>query len=258
MSSIIKVLLCAMITFSLLFCFASFSLAIEKTDIAVSYEIAIPADINFMINDVCTGHKTFIAADANEIGDFIIESGIDTEILKKDKSTSLSNSYIDIYNKDGKFICELIVDCGLNRTFAVINDRTVYVFLGEGRVLLYNIDTQKASCHQIIDMDYWWQYFYQRFDYDEFSVGDWKYECVNSFNGGYKELVRFDGSTEEVIFSVKRNSEDISEDIKESPFSIFSFSMCVAVGIYRFRRYKTKAANKNKKKFSIEGFYRVE
>lgn len=204
MKLINKILLFMVTAYSLFLSFFIISSAIENTDIYVSDSLQIPEEINLEIKDECIGHQSFIAADANDNGDFIIQSRIDNKILNNDKNTSLHSYYIDVFNSDGKFLCEISVERKIYGIVSVINDRTVYIFFSDN-VLLYNIDTKSVSYHSVLAPGEWQKY--QMKENHSFSVGEWEYTCVPAFEGVYKELVRTNNITEEVVFSITDDYE---------------------------------------------------
>ena len=113
--------------------------AVENVSLAVLGEIELPSDLNFSVNDTCTGHAHFQQATANEKGMFAVYAWHHNPNDYKD--FSMAKAYIDIYLADGSFYRELAFtstqDFSVELTEETVN---VYFYLS---VLVYDLQTQE-------------------------------------------------------------------------------------------------------------------
>lgn len=158
-------------------------------------EIAIPDDLDFSVNDTCSGHLTFQEADAREDGMFIVVahhyvSGEHTEdtFIKK---------YIDIYSSDGTFLQELTFRTEFAFSTALTEDEIVLYFYDYA--LVYDLQTQELKAYSTPKGDSQKNLFQK-----SFTRGTWTYQCEGSA-GNYWRFVRSNGTEEQVLVELSGN-----------------------------------------------------
>lgn len=168
--------------------------AVENVSVTVLGELELPSDLNFTVNDTCTGHAHFQQAAANENGMFAVYSWHHNPNNYKD--FSMTKAYIDIYRADGSFCQELAFtstqDFSVELTEETVN---IYSYLS---VLVYDLQTQELHHYSIEKGSAQSSGLNSRLRSARFTCGDWDYECKKSYMG-YGKLIRSNHKEKQVL-----------------------------------------------------------
>ena len=157
-------------------------------------EVVLPHNLNFTVNDRCSGHTYFMQAAANATGQFLVYS---RHINPDDYSdVDFKKVFIDIYSFDGVFLQELSLTTSSDLAVAFEGNTVMIYFYSS--VLSYDLTTQE--CHYYITPEGMAinQGLYKQLRSEKFTAGRWSYRCKKSF-GDFVELVRSDGDNEQVL-----------------------------------------------------------
>lgn len=251
-----KIIRYTIISLLLLFSFVMNSYAIETTKISISKDIGISEELNFSIRKQCTGHSVFYDADANENGDYIILAAFEHISAQNEKEPNLHTYYIDIYNSNNEFLCELTFVKRFGADIA-FNDRDVYIFFVDD-VLIYNIDSGEASYHNVTIPGTWKKY--DRQDIQSFTVGKWEYNCIED-GAGYRELSRTDGTEKEILVSLDEDpflKFDFKKSIPNIILGLLSDVLLIIVVVKLTKKRCRYKNNKGKTVYKVDGFYTID
>lgn len=164
-------------------------------------EIDLPPNLNFTVNEACTGHAYFMQAAANEVGDFAVFS---LHVNPNDHTDiDYKKAYIDIYHSDGTFLQELSFTTSESLAFE-FNEDTIYIYFYSS-VLVYDLKTQ-GLCHYAIPKGSAVNGGkYDQLREKEFTAGSWVYTCKKSL-GVYTTLIRSNHEKTQVLVEMPGNS----------------------------------------------------
>lgn len=193
-------------------------------------EIDLPSNLNFTVNNTCTGHAYFMQASANTSGDFAIFS---LHVDPNDYSTvDFKTVYIDIYRFDGSFLQELSFTTPLDLAFQ-LKENTVNIFF-HSSVLVYDLTTQKLSHYAILKGDVVNDGLYKQLRSKEFTAGNWVYNYKKGFIG-YVKLTRSNGNQVQVLVEMPGTGNLFGKVIL--PGSIFGI-ICIILAVWQIRKHK--------------------
>ena len=172
--------------------------ALESGVIAVLDELDLPKDLDFSVNDTCSGHLYYVQASAREDGSF----AICTHYYENNNPTddTFYRQYIDIYNADGTFWGELSFRLSTGYSME-LTDETINLYMLSS-VLVYDFETGDVRHYSIPYSSLYDSGLYNELREKEFVCGDWKYYCVKSW-GNYTKLVRDNDMEEQVLIDMK-------------------------------------------------------
>lgn len=184
------VILFAMISFNIsLMPFLAAALEVES--IPIVEEIDLPEDLNFTVNNICSGHAYFMQATADKTGRFAVYTR-----LYSPSEDGFRKVFIDIYDVDGSFLQELTFETPLD-VAVEIAEEVVNIYFYKS-ILVYDFETQDVHHYAIPDGVAVDGGIYQKLRSKEFVIGNWKYICTKAFDG-YTKLTRSDGNHVQVL-----------------------------------------------------------
>lgn len=190
-----KYLLSLIISFVCIFLNCIIVNGIEISDITPLTETEMPSAINFSVSSVCFGHDAFNQADADEEGNYVIYSICNSPASKEEKT--FRTRYIDVYNKDGNFICEICFTA--SSTVSVrIHDGLVYAIMYH-EMIVYDPIEEIAAYYTFPGDSVWETSVGDVAQEQEFSIGAYSYRCERNRNIEYVRFIRSDGQTEEIL-----------------------------------------------------------
>lgn len=198
-------------------------------------EIELPKDLNFTVNDTCTGHAYFMQATANEEGAFAILS---LHVNPNDyRDYDFGKLYIDLYRPDGTFYQELSLETSFGFVIELETDRLNLYFYDW--LMVYDLETQELTNYEIPRGDPLFGGMNQ-LRQRKFTVGDWEYTCKKDMRG-YVELNRTDGIQTQTLVKMRGSGEFLVEVILPSSI-IGAVISIVAWRIFRKRKTNYKQA----------------
>ncbi len=180
------------------FCNNCISFALSVTEIPKVRIKDFPENLELQISQECSGHTYFLQADANENGDFVVLSH--KEKYDKENNDVFSKKYIDVYNSEGDFCYEIIFTTEMNPALR-IDENTIYLIF-YNNLLTIDIVT-KTIYYYDIPGDKLWEYTNSEImQSEEFSVGEWNYECKRNLKMGYMKLIRSNDTRNDVLIEM--------------------------------------------------------
>lgn len=206
--------------------------ASETDEIPILYEIELPDDLNFTVNNVCSEHLYFNQAAANEIGEFVVFSRYNKPEDLSD--VTFSRAYIDIYGSDGIFLKELSFATPFD--FAVEIDESTIKAWFYSTVLIYDFESEEVSYYQIPEGSAMNGGLYKQLRRDVFVVGNWTYSYKDGF-GGHIELSRSDGTQTQVLIESPKTDTFVT---KVAIPGIFAGVVIIAISVWISVRKRKK------------------
>lgn len=173
------------------------SFASKIDTIPIIEEIDLPQDLNFTVNNNCSGHAYFMQAAASTSGCFLVYS----RHVNPDNYSDVNfkKVYIDVYHSDGTFWQELSFTTSFD--FAVaFEDNVVKIYFYDS-VLNYDLTTQELHSYAISEGVAINEDLYKELRSKEFTVGKWTYRCKKAF-GNYVALVRSNGEQVQILIEM--------------------------------------------------------
>ncbi len=239
-------MLSLLIIFPVVLCFVSwYASATEIENFRIIEELDVREVFLIEISNTYTENKSIVQAAANENGDFATFTYYQGYAQDKNRENSSKEKYLDIYDNNGNFVCELRFITALDPSLRMSGNDVYLIFYD--KALVFNIVSREINYYKVDAL-----LLYQETKSielgNEFEAGKWKYELKKHQALGYRQLVRSSDTETQVLI-------DIPFQINLGPiYSFFGIAVFIVtqIAINRWKR------NKKQKNFSIEGFYRVE
>ena len=174
------------------------SFALSVADIPKHKTNVFPEDLDLQINKECSGHSYFLQADANEKGDFIVLSH--KEKYDKDNNDVFKKKYVDIYGADGKFCFELVFTTTMDPALRLDKNTLYLVFYNN--IVTCDIETQEINYYYIQGNKIWESTNSEIRQQEEFTVGEWTYECKRNIQLDYVKLIRSNNNQTDVLLEM--------------------------------------------------------
>lgn len=208
------------------------SFASKIDTIPIIEEIDLSQDLNFTVNNNCSGHTYFMQAAANTRGCFLVYS----RHINPDNYSDVNfkKVYIDVYHSDGTFWQELSFTASFDMAVA-FEENTVIIYFYDS-VLVYDLATQEIHSYAISEGAAISEGLYKELRSKEFTVGEWTYLCKKAF-GDYVELVRSNGNQVQVLVEMPGTSSFWGNVV--FPGSVIGIGI-MAIIIFQFKRNRRR------------------
>lgn len=164
-------------------------------------EIDINTDFSILVSDTYTQNNCIVQAAANANGDFATMSYyFPHSQFANNGDKFFQKKFVDIFDNQGNFICELIFETKLDPTLRMA-ENYVYIIFYE-TVLIFDIDIREAKycSYEIVSMEeVYEELFYKK---NKFEVGEWKYKLAKQQSIGYRQLIRYNETEKQVLVDI--------------------------------------------------------
>lgn len=236
-----KYLLCVLISFVFIFCGCITASAVEIEDIKPLTEMDLPDEVGFYVSPVCFGHNYFEQADVDEKGNFIILSSC-TEPASASENL-FQTEYIDVYNENNEFICEISFT-GTGNTVARISDDCVYIVMFNN-MIVYDLAEETVAYYSFPGNSVWKNTVSDLSRGTEFTVGQHNYRCERDINLDFIRLVRSDEISEEVIIEMPGKENIFEKALRNVIIPYFVIIILIVVLItLLLKKYKKQKHKK--------------
>lgn len=176
----------------------SMSFALSVAEIPRVKIKEFPGNLDLHINQECSGHTYFLQADANKNGDYVVLSH--KENYDKENNDVFKKKYVDVYNSDGEFRCEVVFTTEKEPALR-IDGNTVYLIF-YNNLLTFDIVTQAINYYDIPGDKLWESTNREIIQTEKFNVGGWHYECKRNLKMGYMQLIRSNDTQSDVLIEM--------------------------------------------------------
>lgn len=158
--------------------------------------------LSLTVSDTYTENRCIIQADANENGDYATMTCYFAYAQDKNKDRAYSRKkFVDIFNNQGDFICELIFYSEKSPSLRMVENR-VFIFFTD-TVLVFDIDKKDIKYCSFNPSSI--NYPDEAIDRGtEFESGKWKYKLSESQALGYRQLTRFSGNESQILIDIPK------------------------------------------------------
>ncbi|MBE6751918.1 MAG: hypothetical protein E7556_05255 [Ruminococcaceae bacterium] len=165
-----------------------------NNNVNIVKESILPKNLKFSVQDNCSRHSIFQQVAACENGSFAIYTygtmtdGVLSETNKK---------FIDIYDSNADFFKEITFETSSDVVIE-LTESTVNIYL-YSEIICYDYKKQETKYFSTADYEAYNSGFVDSLRKNEFSKGDWEYNCKKSFLG-YTKLSRTNGLDTQILF----------------------------------------------------------
>ena len=216
------------------------------SEIPITKEIEISSDFKIHINYECVGHMYFLEADANLNGNVVILAH--QEHIKPESNGVFVNKFVDIYNPDGEFICEIAFTSDMSPVLRIEGNNVYLVFYNN--MLTFDIDTKEFHYYVIPGNEIWQNSHYEIKQNDKFSCGEWNYKCKRNFSLDCVELTRYNNKSTEIIYKTEGDSKVF--------FNSMLFALPSLIILIFIRKYRKNLRKKKGSQYVVDGFYELD
>lgn len=164
-------------------------------------EIDINTDFSILISDTYTQNNCIVQAAANANGDFATMTYyFPHSLVANNGDKFFQKKFVDIFDNQGNFICELIFETKLDPTLRMA-ENYVYIIFYE-TVLIFDIDIREAKycSYEIVSMEEYPEVIFKK--EHKFEVGKWKYILQKKQALGYRQLVRYSSTETQTLVEI--------------------------------------------------------
>lgn len=239
-----KVLICLLSALLIVTIFAPSVKALTGAEASfpeiTEYDVA--EQYNISIRDVCSGHTSFTYATFNEDGWFAISCF--TSEKKVEGTDPAGTVYVDIYNEEGAFQKEIVMDgsgnCGIR-----LKGRALHLYT-YNELILYDLETGELSGYRTPDNYAKDKELYVTLTKISFEKDGWQYKCGPSMLR-YTSITRTNGDRTETLLQLSGKVTGTNQ----SAWGIFLIrpmvlSLTGLLGIYIWKKLRTKGNQKGK------------
>ncbi len=230
-------------------CVTIYSSALELDSLWLVDELDINTDFSVIISDTYTKNKCIEQADANENGDFATFTRYDVYIQDDNRENVFLKKFVDIFNSNGEFMCELIFITKLDPTLRMSGNNVYIIFYDTA--LVFDIVSREIKYYSINPYSVVREPEGTIKQGTEFTVGKWQYKLSKHQSLGYRQLTRSaDGETQLLI------------DLPlQFDYGYLLTIFCVGLSIFVVVRKRKKKISKKKeagRNWTIDGFYTID